>query len=222
MPRRLSKKGKKARSNSSSNSSGGGIAIEIAMFAIGALIKYGWDYFNNSESLQQRAQRVIGTVDQECNAKMSALDDSYVVINRQFNMTDYPKDISASILSVVESSFPCDGKNNIKWLVQQIVHCVCSTRTVINANVEICRASHRSVVDGDKLKMKVAFHSFVFCEDGGCLSTDNINGMKIKFVMGFQSTKDDKCSMSPNTVRILDLKATSPSDEQVVCSKLFP
>eukprot|EP00484_Ammonia_sp_Unknown_P004926 CAMPEP_0197068656 /NCGR_PEP_ID=MMETSP1384-20130603/188271_1 /TAXON_ID=29189 /ORGANISM="Ammonia sp." /LENGTH=178 /DNA_ID=CAMNT_0042506447 /DNA_START=1 /DNA_END=537 /DNA_ORIENTATION=+ len=154
------------------------------------------------------AAEVNKTVDRESGTKSSYLKREYyqIVIDRTYDFNDYPKEICGSIISVIEESFPFNEKNNVKWLVQQIVHLVCAARTGTNPNIQIYRGTQFTSINGEKLKMKVDSYSFVYGVGGEWLSAGNIDKMKVRFVVGFRHTADSQSSMSPTTVAILEAK----------------
>ena len=57
-------------------------------------------------------------------------------------MTEFPKDICGVLLSQIEESYPMESDNNVKWIVQQIVHSVCAARTGLSAAEQVRLYSH--------------------------------------------------------------------------------
>ena len=78
-----------------------------------------------------------------------------VAINRVCSISDGAKDISGLILSQVEESFPLQSDNNIKWIVQQIVHSICAAYAGL--------PSPNEQVNLFKIRIRISFYRCSLC-----------------------------------------------------------
>lgn len=130
-----------------------------------------------------------------------------ILISRDYNIANGKREIAGAVLSIIEDSFPIKSKNNIRWIIQQIVHGVSGAHSGLpKPQSRVSKYTQtKSGFQGDKMKIDFHVQSYVYGKNGELLDTDNVDAFTIRMVIGIKHDKNARM-MAEETRKLLKTK----------------
>ena len=137
-----------------------------------------------------------------------------ICINGDYKIKLKQKEMAGSLLSVIEDSFPIESENNVRWIIQQIIHGVTGTYSGFPKPHDKVSKYEQTIIHfpGDYLKIDFHIQSYVYCNNGAFLKTTNWDKFMVRMVIGIKHEKTDT-PMSIQKINLLKRKPGLQSDD---------